>query len=182
MTRNRLLLTVIGIGAVVIAAFLLRHHRIDNYSRTSTLSRNDGSTQEIKNVSTQSTPQTSAESDEATVNWKKAKGMENESTSRVDLEIRAIRACILEYHRLYGKYPEGGGAPVAAALLGKTAGQNAVLSWDQRRINSSGELLDPWSTPYLINVTSQTLELSSPGPNRVYSDSHDTSLDRLLAE
>ena len=106
----------------------------------------------------------------------KSIGMENEGTKPVDAELRAIAGTLTQYYQAYKEYPQGNAKEVAAALLGQVPGRKAFLEWNQRRIDPNGELLDPWGTPYFIQINGEKIELRSAGPDRLLWNADDQVL------
>lgn len=66
-----------------------------------------------------------------------------------------------------GYFPTGLNVEVVNALLGKNYQKVAYLSDSHPKINSQGELVDKWSTPYYFHfISSKHVEIRSAGPDR----------------
>lgn len=66
-----------------------------------------------------------------------------------------------------GGYPTGLNVEITNALLGKNQKKIALLPQSHPRINSQGELVDQWNTPYQFHLQSlQQMSVRSAGPDR----------------
>ncbi|XHR29976.1 MAG: type II secretion system protein GspG [Chthoniobacteraceae bacterium] len=76
---------------------------------------------------------------------------EKEFAARHNLDemVRALNA----YYTEYGVMPKGNDAEVLAALQRKNPRDIMFYEPGSRHLNSKGELLDPWGTPYRIGAT-----------------------------
>lgn len=83
-----------------------------------------------------------------------------------DLEI--LDEVLSEYRRVFGQNPPGGlNAEITAALRGANPRRLAVLPPDLGALNTSGELVDRWNTPYYFHPVSRTvMEVLSAGPDQ----------------
>ncbi len=82
-----------------------------------------------------------------------------------DLEI--LDGVLSEYRRVFGQNPPGGlNAEITAALLGANDRGLAVIPSGLPAVNSAGELVDRWDTPYFFHPVSRTImEVLSAGPD-----------------
>jgi hypothetical protein len=93
-----------------------------------------------------------------------------------DGDIRADLAIVdrvLDNFRLeLGGNPVGTNREITAQLSGRNARRHAPLPPDHPAINSSGQLVDRWGTPFFFHaVSAQKMEIRSAGPDReLYSD------------
>ncbi len=104
--------------------------------------------------------------------WLQSVGMPDETVARVDVELNAISGTLGAYYTTFRKWPEGDNREVAKALL-PTGGERGFLNWPKSGLSADGELLDPWKTPYYIQITGDKIEIRSAGPNRLLWDEDD---------
>src|SRR4051794_14070105 len=71
-------------------------------------------------------------------------------------EIVNFCAALSQYHTEFGEYPSGTKANILTTLLGENSKKILFLHVDPTLINSTGELMDPWKTPYKINIAGET--------------------------
>jgi hypothetical protein len=91
-----------------------------------------------------------------------------ESSSLAPLTIlENMRTTIRQYGLAYAGNPVGNNAEITAALQGENPKQINFLKPDGNRVNASGELVDPWGTPYFFHqLSAQQTEIRSAGPDR----------------
>lgn len=82
-----------------------------------------------------------------------------------DLEI--IEETFATYRQIFGQNPTGGSnSEITASLTGKNEKELAIIPPDFAAINSDGEIIDRWGTPYFFHpVSRQVLEVLSAGPD-----------------
>ena len=80
-----------------------------------------------------------------------------------------VRHAIRDYGARFGGNPVGTNLEITRALGGDNPGQANFLSADAGlRVNASGELVDPWDTPYFFHQLSGTeMEIHSAGPDKI---------------
>jgi hypothetical protein len=90
-------------------------------------------------------------------------------------EAEEISLNIRNFGLRFGGNPVGTNAEITKALNGgNAAGANYLPS--SRRLNGSGELLDPWGTPYFFHANSATvMEVRSAGPDKKLYSSDDVT-------
>ncbi len=78
------------------------------------------------------------------------------------------RAAFRQYALKFGGNPVGDNAEITAALRGQNARRSVFLtSNDGLRVNSEGQAVDAWGTPYFFHQLSRTeMEIRSAGPDR----------------
>jgi len=88
-----------------------------------------------------------------------------EEPPALDLEI--IEETFATYRQIFGQNPTGGtNAEITAALTGKNEKDLAIVPPDFATINSEGEIIDRWGTPYFFHpVSGQVMEVLSAGPD-----------------
>ena len=91
------------------------------------------------------------------------------------IEMANLIAALSQYQAIYG-YPTGGGSDTAKCLLGDNPRKIVFVNWRKSQISSAGEFLDPWRTPYQINLEPSTnIIVRSAGKNTRFGDSDDLS-------
>lgn len=80
-----------------------------------------------------------------------------------------MRTVFHSYQSMFGGNPVGTNPEITKALEGGNPKQTHFISAeDGMRINSQGELIDPWGTPYFFHQLSGTeMEIHSAGPDKV---------------
>jgi hypothetical protein len=80
-----------------------------------------------------------------------------------------VRSTIRNYGQRCGGNPVGTNPEITRALGGANPGQvNFLKADDSLRVNSEGELVDVWGTPYFFHQLSGTeMEIHSAGPDKV---------------
>ena len=92
-------------------------------------------------------------------------------------DIRRIKWAIEAYREENGSYPTGDNAAVFSTLRGSNANRVVFLRVKPWQINSDGQFVDPWGTPYDISVsTNANLRIRSAGPNGRFGDRDDMVL------
>lgn len=86
-----------------------------------------------------------------------------EGRSATEVVTRMITA----YHTRMGENPVGTNAEITRALLGGNP-LHATFSPDPPSINSKGELIDPWGTPYFFHqISGDHMQIISAGPDKI---------------
>lgn len=89
-----------------------------------------------------------------------------------------LNAAFNQYYAEYGIFPKGTNSAVLKVLLGDNPEKIQFFNADPRRIDSKGELLDPWETPYDIQISDQTnYTIRSAGASRAFGDKDDIIYD-----
>jgi type II secretory pathway pseudopilin PulG len=70
-----------------------------------------------------------------------------------------------------GTYPAGNNAEVVKALKGNNAKGVIIVIGREKNINTKGELVDPWGTPFRFYFAGEGILIRSAGPNRRFDDS-----------
>ena len=79
-----------------------------------------------------------------------------------------MRTAIRQYGSMFGGNPVGTNLEIASALNGNNPKQAQLLNPEAGlRLNASGELVDPWGTPFFFHQLSGTeMEIHSAGPDK----------------
>jgi hypothetical protein len=79
-----------------------------------------------------------------------------------------MRVTIRQYASAFGENPVGTNPEITASLQGNNPKQINFLRPDGNRVNSNGELVDVWGTPYFFHqISGHEMEIRSAGPDRV---------------
>jgi hypothetical protein len=79
-----------------------------------------------------------------------------------------MRVTIRQYASAIGENPVGTNPEITASLQGNNPKQINFLRPDGNRVNSNGELVDVWGTPYFFHqISGHEMEIRSAGPDRV---------------
>ncbi len=91
-----------------------------------------------------------------------------ESTLPPATVLENMRSALRQYHARFRENPVGDNAEITSALTGGNARQ-AVFAQveDGLRVNSQGQLIDSWGTPFFFHALSRNeMEIRSAGPDR----------------
>ncbi|HZR16319.1 MAG TPA: hypothetical protein VFE51_03250 [Verrucomicrobiae bacterium] len=79
-----------------------------------------------------------------------------------------MRTSIRQYASVFGENPVGTNEEITKALQGGNSKQINFLKEDGNRVNSNGELVDVWGTPYFFHqISGHEMEIRSAGPDRI---------------
>jgi hypothetical protein len=93
---------------------------------------------------------------------------------RCQLEISEIATGFEKYKTTYQGYPSGNKLVLWKQLSGDNPQKIIFAEIKASSINTNGEFLDPWGTPYAINFSStNSFTLSSAGKDKVFGDADD---------
>lgn len=92
----------------------------------------------------------------------------NGSQNTPEEDILILTSLIGEYQKIFGQNPPGGvNSEIVASLTGGNAKRLAIVPPDLPALNSRGELVDRWGTPFVFHPVSRTImEILSAGPDR----------------
>jgi hypothetical protein len=78
-----------------------------------------------------------------------------------------MRTTIRQYGAMFGGNPVGTNPEITRALMGNNPKHINFLKDDGNRVNSNGELVDGWGTPYFFHqLSGSEMEIRSAGPDR----------------
>lgn len=82
--------------------------------------------------------------------------------------VRSVGAALQQYRVEYGEMPQGTNAEITSKLMGQNPRKIVFLEQQgPNRLNSRGELVDIWDTPYRFDFSSPDMpRVWSCGPNR----------------
>ena len=76
-----------------------------------------------------------------------------------------------KYKERVGAYPVGNNSDVVKALKGGNAKGVIIVIGREKNINTKGELVDPWGTPFRFYFAGEGILIRSAGPNKRFDDS-----------
>jgi len=95
-----------------------------------------------------------------------------DATAEDDLSI--IELLLSEYARHHQGNPVGENSEITAALMGRNSKRVAFLGDHGPFLNTAGELIDRWGTPYFFHQESaRSTEIRSAGPDRILHTADD---------
>ena len=85
-----------------------------------------------------------------------------------EIALDNMRHVFKDYGSMFGGNPVGNNAEITSQLMGQNPKQaNFIRPEAGMRVNSQGELVDPWGTPYFFHQLSGTeMEIHSAGPDK----------------
>jgi len=84
-----------------------------------------------------------------------------------DIVVQNMRRTIRQFGSMFGGNPVGTNPEITRALAGDNPKQINFLKADGNRVNTQGELVDPWGTPYFFHqLSAAEMEVRSAGPDR----------------
>lgn len=85
----------------------------------------------------------------------------------VEDDLIIVRDLFSEYHLLFRTFPTGTNAEMTAALTGANSRGMTIVPPDSPHVNTAGELVDRWGTPFFFHsISRRELEVRSAGPDR----------------
>ena len=99
----------------------------------------------------------------------------NVQDAMIDLD--KTRRMIRDYNTLMGENPVGTNAEIMKAIMGGNPRQATLGPGEGQQLNSKGELVDQWGTPYFFHQLSGThMEIHSAGPDKIMGTDDDLVL------
>lgn len=95
----------------------------------------------------------------------------NARASRYNEDLDDLFYALQKYKEYAGAYPVGNNAEIVKALAGNNPQKVIVDIGRHKNLNSKGELVDPWGTPYRIYFSGDGILVRSAGPNKRFDDS-----------
>src|SRR5258707_9595684 len=85
------------------------------------------------------------------------------------MEVLNIIAALRQYENEFGAFPIGDRIQVLKLLRGENPRAIVFFSVAPERVNSKGEFVDGWGTPYDIQIlSSNSVSVRSAGPNKIF--------------
>ena len=94
---------------------------------------------------------------------------ENSGSIAPAVVLQNVRRAVRQYGEMFKGNPVGTNPEITAALSGKNPKQINFIDNDAgMRVNESGEMIDPWGTPYFFHqISGEEMEIHSAGPDRI---------------
>jgi hypothetical protein len=93
------------------------------------------------------------------------------------IEMATFKAAVKEYELMYGRLLSENNPAILRSLRGQNSNGVAFLDVGLRSVDPSGAFVDPWQTPYDIQMTSTNgFSIRSAGMNRRFGDADDVVL------
>jgi len=90
-----------------------------------------------------------------------------EPLESIHADLEMMRTLIRDYRAVFGENPVGTNAEITHTLTGTNPRHVPFLSGGSPNVNSNGELVDRWGTPYFFHqVSGHDMEIRSAGPDR----------------
>jgi hypothetical protein len=95
--------------------------------------------------------------------------------AKVSNTLIQVQTACLAYYTEYGSRPEAkDNAHLVKILEGDNARKIQFLALKSSDMNSNGAMIDPWGTPYQINVDSDSeIHVTSAGPDKIFGTADD---------
>jgi hypothetical protein len=94
--------------------------------------------------------------------------------AKCQVEAANLVAAINSYEAECGKTLESSNAAILQALRGQNSKKLVFLDIDIRLLDENWSMVDPWRTPYLIQINSTNrASIRSAGPNKQFGDADD---------
>ncbi|MDB6076190.1 MAG: hypothetical protein JWO89_3830 [Verrucomicrobiaceae bacterium] len=93
------------------------------------------------------------------------------------IELDKVTLMLRDYRTLMGSNPVGTNAEIMKSVMGGNPKHATLGPPEGQRLNSKGELIDRWGTPYFFHQMSATdMQIRSAGPDHVLWTADDVSL------
>ena len=90
------------------------------------------------------------------------------------VDISNLSFALTRYEEIYVNFPNGRNAEKIKSLCGNNPQRIVFVSVSPNQLNLSGEQIDPWGTPYIIDLSAtSTFVITSAGEDRVLGNSDD---------
>ncbi|MGJ8643489.1 MAG: hypothetical protein ACSHX9_08795 [Luteolibacter sp.] len=104
--------------------------------------------------------------------------MLNSPDTTVQDDLSTLDFLLSQYRRFSGGNPVGANDEITSALLGQNSKGLAFINPDGAPLDSEGQLLDRWGTPYFFHALSgESMEISSAGPDLRHHTADDVKSD-----
>lgn len=98
-------------------------------------------------------------------------------------DIRILDHLFREVHTLFHELPTGDQQEIVAFLLGDNPRGLSYIPSDSPHLNSDGELVDRWGTPYFFHTLSRhQIEVRSAGPDKLHWSEDDVVSETVASQ
>ncbi len=101
------------------------------------------------------------------------KMVKEERVPEIRILLVSLKVALQQYRAQYGGYPQGDNAMITKALMGDNPKNIIFFEPPQKRVTPTNSLLDPWGTPFNMQIDGSTIKIRSAGPNRLFWDADD---------
>ena len=112
--------------------------------------------------------------------WSYTKRVTDKSITKFNDDAENLLMGLQQYKEFVGSYPSGNSADISKALFGQTEKKVLILAVRRSDLNSKGEILDPWGTPYQFYFSQNAILIRSAGSNKAFEDSKTFPSDDLF--
>ncbi len=112
--------------------------------------------------------------------WSYTKRVTDKSITKFNDDAENLLMGLQQFKEFVGSYPTGNSADISKALFGQTEKKVLILAVRKSDLNSKGEILDPWGTPYQFYFMQNTILIRSAGPDKAFEDSKTFPSDDLF--
>ena len=104
----------------------------------------------------------------------------NARMNRLTQDVDSLFDGLQKYKETVGAYPSGSNSDVAKALQGQNPKKVIILVGRKLEMNSKGEFVDPWGTPFRFYFSDNSVLLRSAGQNRRFEESSSPDFDDYI--
>ena len=101
-----------------------------------------------------------------------------ERVPAIKQEITSLAVAMQQFRATYGAYPRGNNADIAGQLLGNNPKKIVFYEPSAKYIIPSGEIVDPWGSPFQIETIGDQLEIRSAGPDRIFGNADNQAIKK----
>ena len=84
------------------------------------------------------------------------------------IDVGRVRHMVSDYHTLMGENPVGTNAEIMKQMMGGNSHQATLGPPEGMALNSQGELIDQWGTPFFFHqLSADKMEVRSAGPDKI---------------
>lgn len=91
------------------------------------------------------------------------------------LEIHNLKAAMEIYKLEYAHYPTGNIEEIVSSLTGGNPKKIIFLDWNSTPTGEREKVVDPWGTPYRVNIVSSGVIVTCAGPDKKFGTDDDRS-------
>jgi ABC-type transport system involved in multi-copper enzyme maturation permease subunit len=96
---------------------------------------------------------------------------------RIETTMKSLQIACESYFTEFGSYPSGSNREIVRTLCGDNPRKIIFLELASRDTNSTGQVVDPWGTPYQFSFEASDPMISSAGPNQIFETNSEKSDD-----
>lgn len=95
--------------------------------------------------------------------------------AREKIEIRSLKMALNQFKAEYSFYPTGELDAVVSALSGGNPRKLIFLEWFRTPQDRGNRAVDPWGTPYRLQMTATNVVVKCAGPDKKFDTPDDRS-------